>query len=329
MKTKYSKIKIAALCVFVLLGIQINAQLKGDHLVGDFGLSAGTQAPPTVIAALPMYGYNASRLKNSDGDVVDRSPDIGAFLLGVGASVVTNLKILNANYGASILIAFISNRIEGNIIQSKSSLGFTDMYAQPLQLGWHTSRADFTAGYGIYIPVGKYEFGGTDNKGLGMWGHEFSGGATVYLDKKKTFNLSSILFYELHSEKKNTSVKVGDILTAEGGVGKTFYKPIKGFPIPVIFNAGPIYYMQFKTTNDKIAVNNTVFTGTNDHVYALGLEFNVLHPKIRTSLGFRWLGEFSARNRFEGNTFLVTIGYIIKSLEKKEEKNENGKQSTN
>jgi hypothetical protein len=322
-KIKYSKIKIAALFVPVLLGIKTNAQLKGDHLVGDFGLSAGTQAPPTIIAALPLYGYNASRLKNSDGDVVDRSPDIGAFLLGVGGSVVTNLKILNANYGASILVAFISNRIEGNIIQSKSSLGFTDMYAQPLQLGWHTKRADFSAGYGIYIPVGKYEYGGTDNKGLGMWGHEFSGGATVYLDQKKTFNISSILFYELHSEKKNTSVKVGDILTAEGGLGKTFYKPIKGFPIPVVFNAGLIYYVQYKATNDEIPVGTTVFTGTKDHIYAAGLEFNVLHPKIGTSIGLRWLDEFSAKNRFEGNTFLITIGYIIKSLEKKEEKNEN------
>src|SRR5690349_10136676 len=90
MKRKYSKIKIVALCVFVLFGININAQLKGDHLVGDFGLSAGTQAPPTIIAALPMYGYNASSLKNSDGDVVNSSPDISAFLIGVGGSVVTN-----------------------------------------------------------------------------------------------------------------------------------------------------------------------------------------------------------------------------------------------
>jgi len=67
-------------------------------------------------------------------------------------------------------------------------------------------------------------------------------------------------------------------------------------------------------------VGATVFTGTKDHVYAAGLEFNVLHPKIRTSIGLRWLDEFSAKNRFEGNTFLITIGYIIKSLEKKEEK---------
>jgi hypothetical protein len=150
---KYSKIKIAGLCVFVLLGIKTSAQLKGDHLVGDFGLSAGTQAPPTIIAALPLYGYNASRLRNSDGDVVNSSPDIGAFLIGVGGSLVTNFKILNANYGASILIAFISNRIEGNIIQSKSSLGFTDMYAQPLQLGWHTKRADYSAAMEFISPL--------------------------------------------------------------------------------------------------------------------------------------------------------------------------------
>jgi hypothetical protein len=112
-------------------------------------------------------------LKNSNGDVVNTSPDIHAFLMGIGGSVVTNLKILNANYGASLLIAFISNRIEGNVIKSQSSLGFTDMYVQPLQLGWHLKRADFTVGYGVYIPTGKYEYGGSDNKGLGMWGHEF------------------------------------------------------------------------------------------------------------------------------------------------------------
>jgi hypothetical protein len=31
-------------------------------------------------------------------------------------------------------------------------------------------------------------------------------------------------------------------------------------------------------------------------------------------------GRIQCYNRFEGNTFLITMGYIIKSLEKKEEK---------
>jgi hypothetical protein len=96
---------------------------------------------------------------------------------------------------------------------------------------------------------------------------------------------------------------VGNIITVEGGIGKTFYKPIAGFPIPIVFNAGAVYYMQFKVSDDEIPVGNSIFTGTADHIYAWGLEANVLHPKIRTSLSLRWFDEFGAKNRFEGNTF--------------------------
>lgn len=301
----------------MLLALKINAQLKGDHLLGDFGLSAGSQAPPTIIGALPLYWYDASKLKNSNGDLITDNLNADAFLIGIGASVVTNYKILGGNYGASVLFAFMSNRLEGNKIQSSTSLGFSDMYVQPLQLGWHNAKADFTIGYGIYLPTGRYEFGGDENTGMGMWTHEFSAGTTLYFDEKKTWNISTIAFFEIHSNKKNTEVKVGNIVSLSGGFAKTFYKKINDFPIPVIFNAGPIYYMQFKVSDDEIPIGNTVFTGSEDKIYALGLEFNVLHPKLKTSLGVRWLNEFGTINRFEGNTFLITAGYIIESLKKK------------
>lgn len=295
-----------------------HAQLKGDHLLGDYGLNAGTQAPPSIIAALPFYWYDASKLVRNNGERIN-APDLNVYLMGVGASVVTNLKILNANYGASLLIPFMSNRIEGNVIQSKTSLGFTDMYVQPVQLGWHTQRADFLAGYGIYMPTGKYEYGGRDNKGMGMWTHEFSAGTTLFLDAKKTWNLSTIMFYEIHSKKKDTTAKTGDIISLEGGIGKAFYKKIPGAPIPMVFNVGMIYYMQFKVSSDKIPVRSLVFTGNKDRIYALGLEANFFYPKTFTSVSFRWLGEFEARNRFQGNTFFVTVGQFLKSLSKKKE----------
>ena len=212
MKRKYSVIKIGALLMAVFFMLNTDAQLKGDHLLGDVGLNAGTQAPPTIIAALPFYWYDASRLKNSNGDVVTTNLDINAFLVGIGGSVVTNFKILNANYGATVLFAFMSNRLEGNKIQSSTPLGFSDMYIQPLELGWHLKKADFTAGYGIYMPTGRYKYGGDKNTGMGMWTHEFSGAATVYFDQKKTINFSSIIFFETHSKKKDTEIKVGNII---------------------------------------------------------------------------------------------------------------------
>ncbi len=290
------------------------AQMKGDHLLGDYGLAAGTQPSPSIVAALPIYNYKASKLVGNNGDAIDGSPDINAFLLGAGVSVVTKFKILGANYGASLLFCFASNKIEGNSIQSSSSFAFSDTYIQPLQLGWHLKQADITIGYGLYLPTGKYEFGGDDNSGMGMWTNEFSVGGTWYIDKKKSFNLSSILFYETHSDKKGTDMRVGDILTLEGGLAKAFDVPIKGSSIPMEINVGPIYYAQFKVSDDRIPLGSQIFTGNKDRIWGLGLEGNILFPKTFTSLSVRWLGELGGRNRFEGNTFLITVAQLIKSL---------------
>ncbi len=238
-------------------------------------------------------------------------------MLGAGGSIVTNFKILNANYGASVLFCFASNKIDGTYVHSESSMAFSDTYLQPLQLGWHWKRADLTFGYALYMPTGKYEYQGDDNSGMGMWTNEFSLGGTWYLDAKRSFNLSTMAYYETHSEKRGTDMKVGDIMTLEGGLAKTFEVPLSGTPIPMAINAGPVYYAQFKLSDDKIPVANQIFTGDKDHIYGLGLEASVMYPKTFTTLSARWLGELGAKNRFEGNTFMITIAQPVKFFTKK------------
>jgi hypothetical protein len=309
----------ALILFFCCQGFVGYAQLKGDHLLGDFGLGAATQPPPTIIAALPFYGYNASRLRNSSGDVITDDLNVNAFLVGAGGSVVTDFKILNANYGATVLLAFMSNRLEGNEVQTSIPLGFSDMYIQPLQLGWHAKRADYMIGYGIYMPTGTYEVGGDSNTGLGMWGHEFSAGTTLFFDPKKTLSFSAMAFYETHSRKKDSEIKVSDILSIEGGLGKTFYKHLTGSSIPIVISAGAVYYLQYKVSDDRVSIGDATFSGDKDQIYAWGLEANVFHPTLRTSLSIRWFDEFGAQNRFEGNTFLLNLAYIIDSLEGKED----------
>lgn len=167
------------------------AQLKGTRLLGDMGLQSGSQAPPSFAPAVALYNYRTSTFKNANGDKTD-APDISMFLLGVGGSLVTHIKILGGNYGCSALIGFASNRIEGNLVSTSSALAFTDTYIQPVQLGWKTKRADFTAGYALYLPSGKYELGGDDNAGLGTLTNEFSAGSTLYLDAKKEWTFSGL-----------------------------------------------------------------------------------------------------------------------------------------
>ena len=119
------------------------------------------------------------------------------------------------------------------------------MLIRPLDLGWHTKRADVTAGFQFYAPTGRYERGGSDNIGKGMWTYEPFVGTTVFFDEKRTFSLATTAFWEFHGKKKDTDVKVGQILTLEGGLGKSF---LGGGLI-----IGAAYYAQWKLTEDQFA----------------------------------------------------------------------------
>lgn len=322
MKTKINdseKIAQSVLTIMLLLiSFYSNAQLKGAHILGSMGLQSGTQAPENTLSIyIPGYIYSASSLRNSDGDKVG-DPNLTMFLTGVGANFVSDFKILGANYGATLLIAGASNTIQGSYIDSKSDFAFTDMYIQPIQLGWHNKRADFVFSYQMFLPTGKYEAGGSDNSGLGMFVNEFSGGTTLFFNDKKTFHFSALTSYEINGKKKDTDIKTGDILSIEGGLGKTFYCMNAEKTAPKgILNAGLIYYLQYKLSDDEIPVGNIfVIEPDKDHVNALGAEVNYLHIGSMTNVGFRWLGEINAENRFQGNTFFITLAHVF-SLKKK------------
>lgn len=323
MKTKYNRqtqiIKLAFLNIFLLTCFFGHAQLKGGHILGAMGLQSGTQTPENTLSVyVPGYFYTASSLRNADGDKSIANPDINMTITGAGASYVSDFKILGANYGASILLAFAANTIQGNSVDTHNSLAFTDMYVQPLQLGWHNKRADFVFSYQLYLPTGKFTAGASDNSGLGMFMNEFSAGTTLFFNDKKTIHFSALASYEINGKKKDTDIKTGDILSIEGGLGKTFYMMNAEKTAPKgILNAGLIYYMQYKLTNDKIPLPVIgVVEGHKDRIGGIGAEVNYFHIGCTTSAGLRWVAEVGAINRFQGNTFFLTLAHVF-SLKKK------------
>lgn len=172
-----------------------HSQLKGGHILGAMGLQAGTQTPENTLSVyIPGYIYSASTLRDANGNKAPQEPDFNMYITGAGASYVSDFKILGANYGAGILLAFAANTIQGNSTNVDNSMAFTDMYLVPIQLGWHHKRADFVFSYQLYLPTGKFEAGASDNSGLGMFMNEFSGGTTLYFNDKKTFHFFSFGF---------------------------------------------------------------------------------------------------------------------------------------
>ena len=323
MKTKFNTKRQTIKSFFTILLSFVcflgHSQLKGGHILGAMGLQSGTQTPENTLSVyVPGYFYSASSLRNANGDKAIVNPDINMFITGVGASYVSDFKILGANYGATVLVAFASNRIQGNTLDSKTSIALTDAYIVPVQLGWHNKRADFVFSYQIYLPTGKFEMGASDNSGLGMFMNEFSAGTTLFFNDKKTVHFSALASYEINGKKKDTDIKTGDLLSIEGGLGKTFYmmNPEKTAPKGIL-NAGLIYYLQYKVTNDQIPVPVFGTIETNkDRVGGIGAEINYFHIGCSTSAGFRWIAEVEAINRFQGNTFFLTLAHVF-SLKKK------------
>ena len=150
---------ITLLAAFVALtSDQAHGQFLGHNFRGDFGMLSGSQPEPALYFA-PMYvRYDADTLRNRFGDSIrpdiPGSVDSNAYVAGVW--YVSEFKIFGANYGFMVFPGFSDNVFEVPIlgVNQRSDIGFTDLYFQPLNLGWKTSRMDFTAGLGVTAPRG-------------------------------------------------------------------------------------------------------------------------------------------------------------------------------
>ena len=309
----------AVVAVSALLANPAHAQLNGHNTKGDFGLLSGSQAPPGLYLAAPIYvRYDADTLRNSEGDRVSLDPDrrgslaVNAYV--VGLIWVSEYKIFGGNYSIQAYPAFTDNALEVPILGTNDSVstGFTDLYFQPINLGWHSARADFIAGLGIYAPTGRYEPGGDENLGLGMWSFEVFGGTTVYLDKAKSWHFAAAAFYETHTDKKDTNVRVGDLLTLEGGLGWSFMQGLG--------NLGLAYYGQWKVTEDDLSIDLglPIDLPIGKHrVYGVGPELTFPIATKKKLIGFlnaRYLWETGARTTLQGNSFVLTVTFPIPSI---------------
>ena len=308
-------VPLLAVAILILLAPgEARAQQQGHNLPGDLGLKSGTQAPPGVYAGFLYYAYPADSLKNDKGEDVNDRGKLTMTAPTVFVSWVTNKKFLGANIGGTVALPWFKNRISAFSLDAASDMSVSDIYLQPVNLGWHLKRADVIAGYGVYLPTGNFGGPPRETTGLGMFSHELSVGTTAYLTKDRSWHASALLAYEMHANKPGVDIKVGDIVTVEGGVGKTFVKPLENSPLPLMTTVGLAYYTQFKATTDSGADIRPALRGLKDRVFGAGPEVNVFIPQIGATIGARYVPEFGARNTTQGQTFVVSIAFVVKPL---------------
>jgi len=199
-------------------------------------------------------------------------------------------------------------------LSESASLGASDPYVMPAQLGWHSKRADALAGVAFFAPTGRYTAGASDNLGKGMWSYELSAGGTFYVDQERSLSLSTTAYWETHSKKEGelriehltlTDVKVGDLLTLEGGVGKSFLHGAA--------SVGVAYYAQWKTTADNFGLSSAVprLSGVPEQHRVFGVGPDVTIPiatksRLISLVNVRYLWEQGAQLKTQGQSLTIT-----------------------
>ena len=231
---------------------------------------------------------------------------------------MSKAKFLGANYGAMVALPLANASIEAPAFALDDTVdtSVSDLLVRPIDLGWHTKHADVAAGLQLYVPTGRYERGGDDNIGKGMWTYEPFLGTTLYFDEQRTVSLAATAYWELHGDKKDTNTKVGQILTLQGGLGKSF---LGGGLI-----IGGAYYAQWKLTEDQLGefelpggsdfdVN---FPGKH-RVFAFGPDVTLpiaSRSKLFALVNIRYLWESAAQLKTQGQTLVVTATFPVPSV---------------
>jgi hypothetical protein len=301
---------ILAVAVVILNSAEGFAQLNGQNIKGDAGLKSGSQAPPGAYVAVPLYFYTADQIKDRDGNQL-RTGSLDASVFGLALNVVTTKKIAGGTYGFLVALPWANNRVQGvNDFDSNPGTGLTDMFLQPINLGWRKPRADFMVAYGLYLPTGRYEDGADNNTGLGMWAQEVLLGTTVFLNDTRTLHAATTATFDFQSEKEDSSTKVGNILNLEGGVGADL--------LGGGLTTGLAYYGTYKLSDDRFdsRVANLLIRGKNQ-VWALGPEVTLAIAARKKVYGFatvRYQWELAGRTTTEGAAWNLSFVFPLKPI---------------
>ncbi len=295
------KLVFCAICMLAPSTLPLRAQYQGDQFIGFAGLQAGTQQPPGYYVDLPFYyGYYNISIYGPQGNLVLRNATSGMNLFVLPSfQVVTPFKILGANYGASFTEWILNGRVDVAALNFSRSTRYAygDIYVQPAVLGWHLKRADVTAGYAFFAPSNT-------GASLHQWTNEIDFGTTLYADKAKKWNISTMMYYDFNNEKNNKDIKVGQILTLAGGAGRSFLKGAA--------NVGVAYGAQWKMTDDSGSGIPPLLPIANGRVFAVGPELDMPVFAKGVNLGlvsFRYLWPSGPKEALGGQTLVVSFTF--------------------
>jgi len=265
------------------------AQVVAAHYpAGAEGIKGASLPPPGVYFRDYNFFYSADRFKDGPPEF-----EIFAYINAPRLIWMTDWKILGANYGMDIIIPF--GYMDWEVNGSKDSyFGIGDIQIEPLLLSWNLPQFDIAAGYAVWVPTGDFSPQRPDLLAKGFWSHMLTLGGTWHIDSEKTWALSLLNRYEFCHQQEQTKIDPGQVYTLEFALSNTVAQNL---------DVGLVGYWQQQTTSDSGPGTNDA----HDRKLGLGAEISGFCPELGIFTSLRYVHEFDAASRPEGQLVTATI----------------------
>ncbi len=331
--------KCAALfALLISAGFGVYASETGHFSPGLPNIRDFYVPAPGFYGILYNYGYMSDQLNDCDGEEIkqvtigvppmsatlDLSLDLDVYVVSPGLMWSSNWKVLGATYGAYFMVPLANTSIGASLTTitgsgrsgEASDFGLGDLFVQPVWLGWAKPHLDVALGYGFYAPVGQYNTEqvtlpvigeitteAADNIGLGFWTHQLQGAGAWYPWEDKRMAVAGALTYEIHGKKEDFDLTPGQNLALNWGVSE--YLPLAKED-SLLLEVGLAGYDSWQITDDSgaAALSPTV----HDEVHGVGVQIGTVYIPWHVSLNFRYLYEYAATDRFQGQSFGLNLG---------------------
>jgi hypothetical protein len=268
------------------------AQPTAHYVPGAEGLKGASLPPPGWYVRDYNIGYYATRLNDAAGNRTGPGNFSAFTYANVPRAIwITDTKLLGGYLGVDALLPLVYQNVRAG--DRDGNFGIGDVFAEGT-LSWHLQRFDFSFGAGFWAPSGDSVAPPSPPTGEGYWTPMLTAGVTWYIDEGKTWSVSALNRYEFNTEQNNTGITPGQAYTLEWGIGKAVTKTLE---------LGVAGYYQQQVTDD--AGNGA--SSSNDRVAAVGPEISLAFPKPMLFVSFRYLYEFMAKDRAQGQTFSLTL----------------------
>jgi len=275
----------------------VQGQPSAHYVPGSEGIKAATLPPPGFYLRDYNLFYDASQLNDAHGNKIDAAGADAFVYANVPRLLwITETKVLGGYLGVDALLPIEYTSLQVNTPAGRFSdqtFGIGDFFAEGTWSA-HPEHFDFALAAGFWAPTGDSSPFLTTRAGAGYWTAMLTAGATWYIDHDKQWAVSALNRYEFNSEKNDTDITPGQVYTLEWGVSRTFMKT---------WDVGAVGYYQQQVTG----TTGTGTSGELGRVAGVGPEISAFFPKIMLGVSFRWVYEFMAESRLQGQTFTLTL----------------------